>query len=827
MIAAFYSFKGGVGRSLAVAHVAWMLAARRRRSRSTTILVVDLDLEAPGLDGFFPFGDVQACPGLAGLLRDWGRQPAEGRAAWLAEALGEGSPYLVRGDGKASPNLLYLPTGLGAGRTLGPDDLDYREASRLLRADVEAQRRDAGWPVRANAGFLGDLRAALGRFTYVLLDSRTGLADTSFASTVLLPDVLVPCFRLSETHLQGVRAVLGNFLLREGLADNRDPRMPVVPVVSPLPVRGGADLRRWMGEVEPLFRRAPPPDDDVAAWLAAPLACFPPLVRLAHEPALDVGDTLLVDGRGHARDGFDAGVPLVAGYEDLLARLAGLNAEDPVSLREMEERHLAAGRTAVALAYRARRAERQLAAFQDLEPYARALPGRVVARLPEALAAWEARSGEGSPGLRDRIAQAWVGMADAVAAAGRDVPEGWLERAAALATLPRTRGAVAWREAARLAADPRGMGRARLHEALKRALDAFGEAEEPAALAQVHGLAVGVTLREGRLADAVRHAVAELALGRSRAADARPPDAARLARLLLACGDPAFAVRVLAGAEPTRAATLALRLGWSSTADGLTAAVAGSLPPEGRLPLVAAWAAYGEPAVARRWIEALGGALPPEVRAPALLVGSLRARDPDAFGPVPPPDPEGPPGIAALHRLRALFAGAAPTPADEVLVDAPHADAGLAAAFAWLIGRPDRARPRVVAALRGAVGVDELVRAALLAGMQAAVEGGDAGALAALVEDAATVAPEGVAVARHYDVVAVARAVFRRLAEEGRVADPAVARRMLAAARACPLPPEPPSLDAWSPVEGLPEEDLARVAAWADQARARARGGGA
>lgn len=41
----FYSFKGGVGRSMAMANVADILARRGLR-----VLAIDFDLEAPGLD---------------------------------------------------------------------------------------------------------------------------------------------------------------------------------------------------------------------------------------------------------------------------------------------------------------------------------------------------------------------------------------------------------------------------------------------------------------------------------------------------------------------------------------------------------------------------------------------------------------------------------------------------------------------------------------------------------------------------------------------------------------------------------------------------------
>src|ERR1019366_1396294 len=43
----FYSFKGGVGRSLALLNAAYTLAGRGRH-----VLVVDMDLEAPGISSF-------------------------------------------------------------------------------------------------------------------------------------------------------------------------------------------------------------------------------------------------------------------------------------------------------------------------------------------------------------------------------------------------------------------------------------------------------------------------------------------------------------------------------------------------------------------------------------------------------------------------------------------------------------------------------------------------------------------------------------------------------------------------------------------------------
>ena len=47
-ICTFYSYKGGVGRSMALVNVAALLSKWNRR-----VLIIDWDLEAPGVEEFF------------------------------------------------------------------------------------------------------------------------------------------------------------------------------------------------------------------------------------------------------------------------------------------------------------------------------------------------------------------------------------------------------------------------------------------------------------------------------------------------------------------------------------------------------------------------------------------------------------------------------------------------------------------------------------------------------------------------------------------------------------------------------------------------------
>jgi Mrp family chromosome partitioning ATPase len=68
----FYSYKGGTGRSMALANVAWILALNGRR-----VLTMDWDLEAPGLHRYFlpflPDPELTSTQGSVATLESNGR----------------------------------------------------------------------------------------------------------------------------------------------------------------------------------------------------------------------------------------------------------------------------------------------------------------------------------------------------------------------------------------------------------------------------------------------------------------------------------------------------------------------------------------------------------------------------------------------------------------------------------------------------------------------------------------------------------------------------------------------------------------------------------
>jgi len=114
----FYSFKGGVGRTLALANTALLLAKHGRK-----VLVIDADLEAPGLNHIPPFRQVSPDEaGFLDLLEGFlSKVPTEGDSRWL-ERGGEDRPVDVRSfvhpvrrpagtGGEPTGRLAHMPAG--------------------------------------------------------------------------------------------------------------------------------------------------------------------------------------------------------------------------------------------------------------------------------------------------------------------------------------------------------------------------------------------------------------------------------------------------------------------------------------------------------------------------------------------------------------------------------------------------------------------------------------------------------------------------------------------------------------------------------------------
>ena len=222
----FYSYKGGTGRSMALANVAWILASQEKQ-----ILVIDWDLEAPGLHRYFhPFlvdPDLTSTDGLIDFVWDFALEsvtPASDSSASLS------GPDRLATAADLAPYIVGLDYDFGAGC------LDFIPAGRQGQ-EYSSKVNSFNWEnfySRLGGGILlEEVRKRLKRdYDFILIDSRTGVSDTSGICTVQLPDQLVVCFTCNNQSITGSAAVVESVLgQREKAGRKEDERLQVFPVL--------------------------------------------------------------------------------------------------------------------------------------------------------------------------------------------------------------------------------------------------------------------------------------------------------------------------------------------------------------------------------------------------------------------------------------------------------------------------------------------------------------------------------------------------------------------------------------------------------------------
>jgi len=204
----FYSFKGGVGRSMALMNVALELVKKGSR-----VLVVDFDLEAPGIETFNLPRPESAVPGVVDFVH-----------SYLETAKApDVSEFVFRSNvpSGSAGELWVMPAGVQ----------DERYSSRLNSINwrtLYAEQR----------GYLlfEDLKAQWESYIapdYVLIDSRTGYTDVAGICTRQLPDAVVCLFFPTEQNLNGLRGVVNR--IREESTGARQKAIELLFVNSNVP----------------------------------------------------------------------------------------------------------------------------------------------------------------------------------------------------------------------------------------------------------------------------------------------------------------------------------------------------------------------------------------------------------------------------------------------------------------------------------------------------------------------------------------------------------------------------------------------------------------
>ena len=226
----FFGLKGGVGRSTALCMAAWGLAQRGKK-----VLLIDFDLESPGLSGLV----LPANKGADFGVMDW----------LLEDAVGQGDAVLPRMV-SASP---LAETTIGAIRVaaaMGVGEQNYLAKLSRAYADVPS----ASGPQRMGARMrnMVEQLEAQEKPDVVLIDSRAGLHDLAAVSITGLADTALLFATGGAQSWTGFRQLFLHWQHRPDVAKHVRERLVFVRALTPKTDRE-ASVRGFQRDAYALF----------------------------------------------------------------------------------------------------------------------------------------------------------------------------------------------------------------------------------------------------------------------------------------------------------------------------------------------------------------------------------------------------------------------------------------------------------------------------------------------------------------------------------------------------------------------------------------------
>jgi hypothetical protein len=206
----FFSIKGGVGRSTALAATAWWLAQAGKR-----VLVLDLDLESPG---------------LSSSLLPPDRQPRYGITDWLVEDLVDNADavfesMIATSDLSHDGDIYIVPAH-------GADPGEYvAKLGRVWMPRMQPDGTREPWSARLQR-LLEQLEARI-RPDVMLIDSRAGIDEVASACVTDLGANLVLLFALEGSQTWSGYRILFEHWLRAGVAESVRERLQLVAATTP------------------------------------------------------------------------------------------------------------------------------------------------------------------------------------------------------------------------------------------------------------------------------------------------------------------------------------------------------------------------------------------------------------------------------------------------------------------------------------------------------------------------------------------------------------------------------------------------------------------
>lgn len=251
MILTFYSYKGGVGRSMALANIGDALAREGLR-----VLMIDFDLEAPGLEQFFPvnYRKFRGHVGLLDLLLSYKQAMSQASSNPNEQAafrhLRENFIVPVYDQLPSGGRLDLMPSG-----QRGDEDQLARYALNLRTFDW--QDFYFNW---AGELFFDWMRQTLNSlYDIVLVDSRTGVTELGGVCAYQLADTIAMFCASNYQNLQGTLNVIENFFSTRVRILRRNRPLQLLVIPSRVEQRDDPLLKEFHAQFEDSFDAFTPP----------------------------------------------------------------------------------------------------------------------------------------------------------------------------------------------------------------------------------------------------------------------------------------------------------------------------------------------------------------------------------------------------------------------------------------------------------------------------------------------------------------------------------------------------------------------------------------
>src|SRR5229473_419903 len=293
MFVTFYSYKGGVGRTLALVNVAHLLATDREEP--CRVLIWDFDLEAPGVTHLIPPKWGERKLGFVDLVDRYCTQvqiPPVEEYIHSSEIAG----------------IDILPAGL----------VDEQYSSKLERINWQVL-----YEKKRGFDFLERIKTSIEnleqRYDYVLIDARTGYSDVGGICLQQLPNLVVLMFRLNGQNLEGTSKTYD--ALQE-FAKRTQKRLDVIPVISPAWPFASFEANSFVKRARTIFKTLRP-------------------LEISFDSSLTFGEKIIV----RDRQKYEIRPRTIEDYDRLARRIRQNNLTDPLTMiqiseeKQTEERH--------------------------------------------------------------------------------------------------------------------------------------------------------------------------------------------------------------------------------------------------------------------------------------------------------------------------------------------------------------------------------------------------------------------------------------------------------------------------------------------------------